>query len=198
MTITRDQLWTLEDYAIERPNFRQKVMAHKKLRQLALDDHLRLYFEDRTTIHYQIQEMLRIEKVFDPEGIQEELDAYNPLIPDGHNWKATMMLEYADESERKKRLSELRGVEHKVWMKVEGFDAIYPVCDEDLERDDGDKTASVHFVRYDLSPDMIRALKQGAQIYAGVHHDAYDKIEVLVSNDIHKSLCDDLVETAFH
>ena len=160
--LSRSDLWSLEEYAEERPAFRARVLAHKKNRQLPLGENARLYFEDALTIKYQIQEMLRIERVFEPAGIEEELEAYNPLIPDGHNWKATFMLEFADPDVRAQRLAELVGIEDKVWLQVEGCDRIYPICDEDLERATEDKTSSVHFMRFELTPSMIAAMGAGA------------------------------------
>ncbi len=171
--LSRADLWSLEEYAEQRPAFRARVMEHKKNRQLPLGEHARLYFEDELTIRYQIQEMLRIEKVFEAEGIMEELEAYNPLIPDGHNWKATFMLEYDDPAERAVRLGEMIGIEDKVWLQVEGCDRIYAIADEDLERETADKTSSVHFMRYELSPSMITAVRGGASIRAGIDHPAY-------------------------
>src|SRR5210317_1579597 len=158
MTLSRADLWSLEEYAQERPAFRQKVLAHKKNRQLALGEHARLYFEDALTIKYQIQEMLRIEKVFEAEGINEELESYNPLIPDGHNWKATFMVEYADPEECAARLAELIGIEDKVWMQVEDCEKMYPIADEDISRENEVKTSSVHFLRFELSPVMMAAI----------------------------------------
>ena len=165
--LTRADLWSLEDYAVNRPDFRAKVLAHKKNRQLQLNEHARLLFEDALTLKYQIQEMLRIEKVFEAEGIQDELDAYNPLIPDGDNWKATFMIEYEDVDERKLRLAELKNVEDLIWMQVEGHDKVYAIADEDMDRENETKTSSVHFVRFQLTPAMIADVKAGAAIYAG-------------------------------
>ncbi len=197
-TLSRADLWSLEEYAEVRPGFRAEVMAHKKSRQLALGEHARLYFEDRLTIKYQIQEMLRIEKVFEAEGIREELDAYNPLIPDGHNWKATFMLEYDDPAERALRLGEMIGIEDKVWLQVEGFERIFAIADEDLERDTADKTSSVHFMRYELTPSMISAVRGGAAIQAGVDHPAYPVEGFTVAPEIRDSLANDLAEVALN
>ena len=171
--ITPDDLLTLEAYARERDRIRSEVMAHKKLRQVPIGDHMTLYFEDRRTMLYQVQEMLRIEKIFEPEGIADELGAYNPLIPDGHNWKATVMIEYPDVEERRRRLKELRGIENTLFIRVEGFDPVYAIVNEDLERSDDEKTSAVHFARFEFSPEMIAAMKDGARITAGVRHDAY-------------------------
>jgi hypothetical protein len=198
MTLSRADLWSLEEYAQERPAFRQKVLAHKKNRQLALGEHARLYFEDTLTIKYQIQEMLRIERVFEAEGIHEELDAYNPLIPDGHNWKATFMIEYTDPAERAVRLGELIGIEDVTWLQVEGFDKIFAIADEDLERDTADKTSSVHFMRYELTPAMITAAKKGAKILAGIDHDNYRIDAFEVADNIRNSLVADLNEAAIN
>lgn len=194
--LTRDDLWSLEEYAQRRADFRKEVMAHKKNRRLALDEHANLYFEDTTTIRYQIQEMLRIEKVFEAQGIQDELDAYNPLIPDGDNWKATFMLEYDDEAERRESLKRLIGIEDKVWMQVEGFERVHAIADEDLDREDDDKTSTVHFVRFQLNVDMIRAAKAGKAIHAGIDHDNYPHLDVRVPDNIRKSLVADLQEPA--
>ena len=192
--LSREDLWSLEQYAEKRNQFRAEVMAHKKNRQLALDDNARLYFEDALTVRYQIQEMLRIEKVFDRAGIEEELEAYNPLIPDGSNWKATMMLEYDDVDQRKQQLAQLKGIEKSVWMQVVGNDKVYPIADEDLEREDQDKTSSVHFLRFELGPKMIADLHGGAELRAGIDHPAYAKIDKVVANNIRDSLLQDLVK----
>ena len=171
--IQRQQLYSLEDYSTIRDNFRAEVMAHKKLRQIQLGEHLRLLFEDRMTMQYQVQEMLRIEKVFEAAGIQEELDAYNPLIPDGQNLKATMMVEYSDIEERKAALARLIGVERKTWLQVDGFDKVYPIVNEDLDRETEEKTSSVHFARFEFTPEMIGAMKSGTALRAGVEHPEY-------------------------
>ena len=168
------------------------MIAHKKNRVLRLGEHAALHFEDRTLMHYQVQEMLRAEKVFDAAGIQEELDAYNPLIPDGSNWKATFMLEYDDEEVRRKRLGELIGIEKTVWVAVEGFDKVYPVCNEDLERETEDKTSSVHFARFELNDEMIKAVKAGAAIAAGIEHEKYSVTVNAVSDAMRASLAEDL------
>lgn len=191
--IKREDLYSLENYSNMRNDFRLKVMAHKKNRILRMGEHATLHFEDRLLMQYQIQEMLRAEKIFDAEGIQEELDAYNPLIPDGSNWKATFMLEYDDENIRKQRLSELIGIENKVWMSVEGFERIYPVCNEDLvERETEDKTSSVHFMRFELTAEMISALKAGANIAAGIDHEHYQFVNDEIPANMRDSLTDDL------
>src|SRR5437867_5864895 len=171
--ITRDSLMTLEAYAKVRNDFRTKVMAHKQARTVPLGEHVTLLFEDELTIRYQIQEMLRIEKTFDEEGIRDELDAYNPLVPDGHNWKATMLLEYEDVAERKQALAKLIGIEDRVWVQIEQCPRVYAIADEDLERDTEEKTSSVHFVRFDLTPEMIGALRSALALSIGVDHPAY-------------------------
>jgi hypothetical protein len=171
--LTRDDLYGLEQYATVRPEFRKQVMAHKKNRQVAVGAHATLYFEDRLTMQYQIQEMLRAERIFEAEGIQEELDAYNPLIPDGANWKATFMIEYENADERRDALSRLRGIEDVVWVKVGDQDKVRAIADEDLERADETKTSSVHFLRFELSPEMVAAVKQGAEVAAGIDHPDY-------------------------
>ena len=190
--LSRSDLWSLEEYAEERPAFRARVLEHKKNRQLPLGENARLYFEDALTIKYQIQEMLRIERVFEPAGIEEELEAYNPLIPDGHNWKATFMLEFADPVERAQRLAELVGVEDKVWLQVEGCERIYPICDEDLERATEDKTSSVHVMRFELNPSMIAAMGAGAALHAGVDHPRYPVEAFTVDAGARDSLAADL------
>ncbi len=171
--LTRDDLYSLEKYAEVRPGFRAQVMVHKQNRQVSIGPNATLYFEDRLTMQYQVQEMLRIERIFEAGGINEELEAYNPLIPDGHNWKATFMVEFPDVEERRVALKRLKGVEDRVWARVAGFDPVRPIADEDLEREDLEKTSSVHFLRFELTPDMVRAVKQGAAISMGIDHPAY-------------------------
>jgi hypothetical protein len=190
--LSREQLYSLEDYASLRPEFRARVMAHKKNRQVHIGPHATLYFEDRLTMQYQIQEMLRAERIFEADGIQEELDAYNPLIPDGQNWKATFMIEYEDAEERQVALRQLIGIEDLVWVRVDGFDAVYPIANEDLERTTAEKTSSVHFMRFELSPEMCAAVKNGASVSMGIKHPAYThEIEPIASN-IRDSLAEDL------
>lgn len=190
--LTRKDLWSLEDYAVKRPEFRTEVLDHKKNRQLQLNEHARLLFEDALTLKYQIQEMLRIEKVFEAEGIQDELDAYNPLIPDGDNWKATFMIEYEDVEERKLRLTELKNVEDLIWLQVEGHDKVYPIADEDMDRSNDVKTSSVHFVRFQLTPEMIAAAKAGETILAGCDLDAFRIDPFPIPENIANSLRQDL------
>ena len=164
---------SLEQYADQRANFRTAVMQHKKVRQLALGNNARLYFENRLTMQYQIQEVLRVEKTFDAAGIEEELDAYNPLIPDGSNLKATFMLEFPDAYQRQGKTVELRGIERAVFLQVDGYAKVYPIANEDLSRDDGSRTSMVHFFRFEFSDDMIATLQQGAKLFAGVEHEKY-------------------------
>jgi hypothetical protein len=171
--ISRDSLLTLEAYARQRKEFRARVIAHKKNRTLHLGDHLTLIFEDELTVRYQIQEMLRIEKTFEEDGIRDELDAYNPLIPDGTNLKATMMIEYDDPAERKQELARLRGIEEAVYVQVDGHPRVAAIADEDLERENDEKTSSVHFLRFEFTPPMIAALKGGAALAVGVDHPHY-------------------------
>ncbi len=171
--LSRDDLYSLEEYARVRPEFRARVMAHKRPRRVQIGPNAALYFEDRLIMQYQVQEMLRAERIFEEEGIQDELEAYNPLIPDGSNWKATFMLEYEDENERRAALARLIGIEDRVWVQVEGFDRVYAVADEDLERETEEKTSSVHFLRFELTPEMAAAAKAGAAISAGIDHDLY-------------------------
>jgi len=168
--IRRESLMTLEAYAKVRPEFRANVMAHKHNRSVHLGEHIALQFEDEMTMRYQIQEMLRAERIFEEAGIQDELDAYNPLIPDGSNWKATMLIEYPDVEERKKALAELRGVEDRVWVQVSGQSRIYAIADEDMERENEEKTSSVHFLRFELDAASRQAVKSGASVSMGVDH----------------------------
>ncbi len=192
--ITRDSLMTLEAYATARHEFRAKVMAHKKNRTLPLGGNVTLLFEDELTIRYQIQEMLRVERIFEAEGIQDELDAYNPLIPDGRNWKATMMIEYPDADERRRMLGRLIGIEDKVWIKVEGHPRVYALADEDLERETADKTSSVHFLCFELDRAMAQALKRRARLSAGIDHPQYNVTIDEVSAAVRESLAGDLVD----
>jgi hypothetical protein len=165
-----EDLYSLEAYARHRDEFRARVMEHKGHRRVSLGAHVTLHFEDRLTMQYQVQEMLRAERIFEPEGIRAELDAYNPLIPDGSNWKATLMIEYPDPVERRRELERLVGVEHRVWVQVAGFPALMAIADEDMERATDSKTSSVHFLRFELTPAMARAMHEGASLAAGVDH----------------------------
>ena len=172
--ISRDSLMTLEAYARARKDFRAQVIAHKKDRTVALGEHVTLIFEDELTIRYQVQEMLRVEKIFEEQGIQDELDAYNPLVPDGRNLKATMMIEYEDMNERRIALAKLKGIEDRTWVRVQGFEPVYAIADEDLDRETEEKTSSVHFLRFELTAEMARSLKHGERLAIGVDHVAYD------------------------
>jgi hypothetical protein len=171
--ITRDSLLTLEAYAKARKDLRALVIAHKRKRTIHLGPHLTLLFEDERTIRYQIQEILRAEKAFEEEAIQDELDAYNPLVPDGHNWKATLLIEYEDIVERKHALSILRGIEDRVWVQVGVAPRVYAIADEDLDRENEDKTSAVHFVRFELTEAMIDDLARGAALAIGADHPSY-------------------------
>jgi hypothetical protein len=188
--LQRSNLYSLEDYAAIRNSFREDVIAHKKLRQIQLGEHVRLMFEDQKTMQYQVQEMLRIERIFEAEGIQEELDAYNPLIPDGTNLKATMLIEYSDVAERKAALAKMIGIENMIYLQVEGYDKVHPIANEDLDRDTEDKTSSVHFMRFEFTDDMISALKGGAALHAGVEHPAYS-VSLAVDSAVRDSLVAD-------
>ena len=190
--LSREDLYGLEEYARIRPEFRAKIMEHKKSRRLAIGDHATLYFEDALTMQYQVQEMLRIERIFEADGIQEELDVYNPLIPDGLNWKATFMMEYGDVEERRQALAQLIGVERALWVRVEGFEKVSPIANEDLDRETEDKTSSVHFLRFELTDDMVEALKQGSSLSAGIDHDAYRYEVSPVPDNIRDALVQDL------
>ena len=188
-----DSLMTLEAYAKARKDFRAQVIAHKKHRTLHLGEHVTLIFEDELTIRYQVQEMLRVEKIFEEEGIQGEIDAYNPLIPDGRNFKATMMIEYEDVDERRGALARLRGIEEKTWIRVEGCAPVYAIADEDLERETDEKTSSVHFVRFELSDEMADALKYGVSLAIGIEHPHYNARLDPVSADVRAALLKDLI-----
>lgn len=171
--ITRDSLMTLEGYARVRPEMRAEVMAHKKSRMVELGDHVTLIFEDEKTMRYQIQEMLRAERTFEEAGIQDELDAYNPLVPDGTNWKATMMIQYSDPDARKAALAKLKGIEDRVWVQVADQPRVYAIADEDMQRENEEKTSAVHFLRFELDPTSIAAAKSGAALRMGIDLAAY-------------------------
>lgn len=189
--LKREDLLSLEDYTEQRQDFRARVIEHKKNRQVALNPHMTLYFEDKFTMQYQVQEMLRIEKIFDRQGIEEELAVYNPLIPDGSNWKATFMIEYSDIEERKKELAKLIGVEDKVWVRVGDHEKSYAIADEDLERDNAEKTSAVHFMRFELSDAMTKDAKAGASITMGVDHENC-QVDIVVAENNRASLVGDL------
>lgn len=190
--LQRSDLWSLEEYSENRLEFRTKVLEHKRNRRVRLGEHVLLLFEDALTIRYQVQEMLRIERIFEAAGIQEELDAYNPLIPDGENFKCSMLIQYADVEERKTRLKELVGIEGKVWLRIGDGEKIYPIADEDLERTKEDKTAAVHFLRYQLAGDDLAAARSGAPLTFGIEHPNYPCDDVTVSDEVRQSLAADL------
>ena len=190
--LTRDDLLSLEQYAEERPAFRDNVMAHKKNRRLALGTNAALYFEDRLTMQYQIQEMLRIERIFEASGINEELEVYNALIPDGSNWKATFMIEFPEVDERQEMLEQLVGIENRVYVQIADFDRVFAVADEDMDRADDKKTSAVHFMRIEFSPEQSAALRSGSSLVAGIDHKNY-RVEVSpVPDSIRLSLLNDL------
>lgn len=193
--ITRDSLLTLEAYAKIRDDFRKQVMTHKKPRKIALGDNVTLIFEDELTIRYQIQEMLHAERIFKEKEIDHELETYTPLIPDGCNWKVTMMIEYPDPEERAKKLVELLGIEDQVWVRIGQFDRVFAIADEDIERENSDKTSSVHFLRFELTPEMIQALLQDATLSMGIDHPAYSVSVDSINSETRTSLINDLTET---
>jgi hypothetical protein len=190
--LTRQDLMSLEQYSSARREFRAKVLDHKRNRNVALGPNATWTFEDQLTMQYQVQEMLRVERIFEAEAIQEELDAYNPLIPDGHNWKATFLLEFPDVDERRQRLAQLKGVEDRCWVQVAGCERVYAIADEDLERENDDKTSSVHFLRFELSPQMCAQVKAGAAISAGIDHDNYRHAVASLPQNVRDSLAKDL------
>lgn len=189
--LIREDLMSLETYDRKRPEFRKQIMAHKKTRIVQVGPHVTLHFENRLLIQYQIQEMLRIEKIFEAEGIQEELDTYNPLIPDGSNWKATQMIEFTDPNVRATELTRLIGIENKTWVRVGNHEKVFAIADEDLERDNGTKTSSVHFMRFELLPEMVAGATAGMPVHAGISHENYQH-EVMLGNAFRESLVEDL------
>jgi hypothetical protein len=190
--LTVEQLFSLEQYARRRNEFRTQVLEHKSHRRLGIGPNMTWCFEDRLTIQYQVQEMLRAEKVFEPAGIHEELEAYNPLIPDGTNWKATLLLEFPDSEQRREQLIKLRGVENRCWVQVAGFEKLFAIPDEDLPRENDEKTSAVHFLRFELDTPMLDAFKSGAALGAGVDHDQYRHSVAPVAERIRASLQGDL------
>jgi hypothetical protein len=190
--ITRESLLSLEAYSRSRADYRSRVIAHKKDRTLHLGAHVTLLFEDELTIRYQVQEMLRAERIFEDEGVADELAAYNPLVPDGTNWKATMLIEYPDEAERRTMLGKLIGIEDCVWVQVNGHARVHAIADEDLERETGEKTSAVHFLRFELTREMIAALKTGAAVAAGVDHPHYSVSDAALPAAVAASLAQDL------
>ena len=189
--LNKSDLFSLEEYSINRDSFRKKVLEEKQHRKVYIGEHVVLLFENKNTIQYQIQEMLRIEKIFDTEGIQEELDAYNPLIPDGSNLKAVMLIEYPDVEERKEKLKILKGIERKIWIKVGPHNKVFAIADEDLEREDETKTSAVHYLRYEFSPSMINDWKNDSSIVMGIDHENYQSSETIIPSDISASLSGD-------
>ena len=189
--LTRNDLYSLEQYAAGRNEFRARVMAHKRERRVALGPNLTLAFEDRLTMQYQVQEMLRAERIFEAEGIEDELGAYNPLIPDGSNWKATMMIEFGDVEERRDALAQLLDIERRVWVRVGEFPKVFCVADEDLDRATEEKTSAVHFLRFELTPQMIAAAKGGALIGVGVDHPRYQYEIAAVEEPVRRALVAD-------
>jgi hypothetical protein len=190
--LTLNELWSLEQYAQCRSEFRQEVLNHKQVRRLSIGPNVSLLFEDRITIRYQVQEMLRVERMFEPQGIVEELAVYNPLIPDGMNWKATMLIQFDDVEERRIALRNMVGIEQQVWVQIDGFEPVYAVADEDLERSTEDKTSAVHFLRFELDSEMGQAVAGGASLSAGIQHGAYQHTIPTVSNEVICSLRADL------
>jgi len=189
--LDRSNLWSLEEYAQKRDAFRAEVIEHKKPRRVALSPNATMYFEDFLTLKYQVQEMLRVERLFEPEEIEHELAAYNPLIPDGSNWKGTFMFEYPDVEERRKALARMAGIEHRIWVQVAGQEKIFAVANEDLERSTDEKTSAVHFLRFELDPDSVAAVKRGADVKMGIDHEEM-RCEVTLSDETRKSLVQDL------
>lgn len=190
--IARETLMSLEAYAKARKDYRAKVLAHKKPRTVHLGEHVTLIFEDELTVRYQVQEMLRIEKIFEEDGIQDELAAYNPLVPDGNNFKATMLLEYEDVDERHRELGRLKGIEDRVYVQVEGCARIFAIADEDLDRENDEKTSAVHFLRFELTPEMTAALKYGMGLGLGVDHPNYQAAVAAVGDATRRALVADL------
>jgi len=189
--LDRSNLWSLEEYAQKRDAFRAEVIEHKKPRRVALTPNATMYFEDFLTLKYQVQEMLRVERLFEPAEIDSELEAYNPLIPDGTNWKGTFMFEYPDVEERRRALARMAGIEHRVWVQVAGQERIFAIANEDLERSTEEKTSAVHFLRFELEPGSIAAVKKGADIRMGIDHDGM-RCEVTLSDETRRSLAQDL------
>ncbi len=189
--LSPSDLFSLERYARERAQFRAKVMEHKRARQLAVGAHTTWLFEDRLTVHYQVQEMLRVERIFEPEGIEDELASYNPLIPDGQNLKVTLLIEFPDEQERRRELAKLKGIEDRCWVQVNGHAQVFAIADEDLERENEEKTSSVHFLRFELTQPMIAAVKAGADLSVGIDHDQYRHAVAPVSVATHQALAAD-------
>lgn len=191
--LSRADLMSLEQYSSARKEFRARVLAHKRNRTVGIGPNATWCFEDRLTVQYQIQEMLRVERIFEADGIRDELDAYNPLIPDGANWKATFLLEFTDPEERRARLAGLRAIEDKCWVQIAGHARVMAIADEDLERENDEKTSAVHFLRFELSPDMVASAKAGAAIGLGIDHENYRHAVQPLADDVRRALAADLV-----
>lgn len=189
--LDRSNLWSLEEYAQRREAFRNEVIEHKQPRRVALTPNATMYFEDFLTLKYQVQEMLRVEKIFEPDEIEDEIAAYNPLIPDGRNWKGTFMFEYPDVEQRREALARMAGIEHRIWIQVAGQDRIFAIANEDLDRSNEEKTSAVHFLRFELDEDSVKAVKNGADIKMGIDHEAMP-CEVTLSDETRRSLVEDL------
>lgn len=192
MKLTRTDLMSLEQYSADRKQFRAKVLDHKRNRILTVGPNASWSFEDRLTIQYQVQEMLRVERIFESQGIQDELDAYNPLIPDGSNWKVTFLIEFPDGEERRVKLAQLKGIEDRCWVQVDGFEPVFAIADEDLDRENEEKTSAVHFLRFELTPAMTAAVRSGADVSIGVDHDNYTHEVRPLPKSIRDSLAGDL------
>ena len=190
--LSRADLMSLEQYSVARKEFRSRVLEHKRNRVLAIGPNTSWCFEDRQTIQYQVQEMLRVERIFEADGIQAELDAYNPLIPDGSNWKATFLIEYPDVAERRVKLTRLKGIEDRCWLQVQSFDRVFAIADEDLDRENDEKTSAVHFLRFELTAQMVAALKDGSAISGGIDHINYQHEVSPLPKSIRDSLVQDL------
>jgi Protein of unknown function (DUF3501) len=190
--LARSDLMSLEQYSTGRKDFRARVLAHKKQRIVAIGPNATWCFEDRLTVQYQVQEMLRVERIFEAAGIQEELEAYNPLIPDGRNWKATFLIEFTDVEERRVRLAGLKGIEDKCWVQIAGSERVYAIADEDLDRENDEKTSAVHFLRFELTPPMCEQVKGGAAVNVGIDHDNYRYALEPLPQSIRDSLAQDL------
>jgi len=190
--LAASDLYSLEQYARQRAEFRAQVMQHKKLRQLAVGPHTSWSFEDRLTVQYQIQEMLRAERIFEPEAISEELESYNPLIPDGRNWKVTLLIEFPDPEQRRRELEKLKGIEDRCWVQVQGHSRVFAIADEDLERENAEKTSAVHFLRFELTAEMASALKGGRELAVGVDHEHYRHAIASVPGPVRSALAADL------
>lgn len=192
MKLTRADLMSLEQYSASRKEFRAKVLDHKRNRVLTVGPNTSWSFEDRLTIQYQVQEMLRVERIFESHGIQDELNAYNPLIPDGSNWKVTFLIEFPDMDERRIKLAQLKGIEDRCWVQVDGFERVFAIADEDLDRENDEKTSAVHFMRFELTPEMTAAARGGVDVSVGIDHKNYCHEVRPLPKSIRDSLAGDL------